>query len=75
MGKFPAIFVAILAIWLAWSLVQNGPEKSFGGLFGLLDEPQYGEADRPTRSGHFADRVLQEGEQRSSAAARDPARR
>ena len=61
MGKLPGILVAIVAIWLAWNVFRDGPENALGGLLGLLHEPQYGEADRPTRSGNLADRVLAEG--------------
>lgn len=60
MGKLPAIFLAVVAIWLAWNLFEQGPEDALGGLFGLFYEPHYGEADRPTRSGNLADRVLEE---------------
>ena len=67
MGKLPAIFVAIVAIWLAWNLYEQGPENDLGGLF---YEPQYGEADRPTRSGALADRVLEAGAERPPDGAR-----
>ena len=59
MGKLPAIFVAIVAIWLAWNAFEDGPENALDGLFGLFYQSQYGEADRPTRSGNLADRVLE----------------
>ena len=59
MGKLPAILVAIVAIWLALNVFEHGPENAFDGLFGLFYQPQYGEADRPTRSGTLADRVLE----------------
>ena len=65
MGRLPGILVAIVAIWLAWNVFRDGPENAFGGLFGLFYEPQYGEADRPTRSGNLADRVLEEGTTRT----------
>ena len=58
MGKLPAIFAAIVAIWFAWNLYVEGEENALSGIF---SEPQYGEADRPTRSGDLADRVLEEG--------------
>jgi hypothetical protein len=70
MGKLPAIFVAIVVIWVAWSLFEEGPENAFGGLFGLFYEPQYGEADRPTRSGQLAERVLEEGTTRPANETR-----
>jgi hypothetical protein len=71
MGKLPAIFLLLIIGWLAWNVFQNGPEKAFGGLFSLLSQPQYGEADRPTRSGTLADQLLRnadEGPPRSQAA-------
>ena len=58
MGKLPIILIGLLAIWITISVVRDGPQRAFGGLFGLLDEPQYGEADRPTRSGKLAERQL-----------------
>jgi len=61
MGKLPAIFLAVIALWLALDLYQHGPQAAMGGLFDLFYQPQYGEADRPTRSGDLADRVLEEG--------------
>lgn len=61
MGKLPAIFLAVIALWLALDLYQHGPEDALGGILGLFFEPQYGEADRPTRSGSLADKVLEEG--------------
>jgi hypothetical protein len=66
MGKLPAILVAVVAFWLAWNVFANGPEKALGGLFGLFYEPQYGQADRPTRTGSLADRVLEEGATRTA---------
>ena len=62
MGKLPAIMIAIVAIWLAWNVIQDGPENALGGLGSLMSEPQYGEADRKTNSGELADRLLAEDE-------------
>ena len=59
MGKLPAVFVTVLAIWLAWNALEKGPDSGLSALLGLVREPQYGEADRPTRSGDLADRVLE----------------
>ena len=63
MGKLPAIFLAAIALWLAVNVIRYGPEQAMGSLFGLLSGPQYGEADRPTISGDFADEILEEGEE------------
>lgn len=60
MGKIPAILLALIIGWIGWTVYQDGPEAAFGGLGGLISSPQYGEADRPTRSGQFADRLLEE---------------
>lgn len=60
MGKIPAILLALIVAWVAWTVYQDGTEAAFGGLGGLMSSPQYGEADRPTRSGQLADRVLEE---------------
>ena len=57
MGKIPIILIAIVALWIAATAIREGREKAFGGLFSLLGSPQYGEADRPTRSGHVAERA------------------
>jgi len=62
MGKLPAMLLAAIAIWVAVNLYQEGPEEAFGGLFDLFSQPQYGEADKPTRSGSLADEVLAEAE-------------
>ena len=58
MGKLPGIILAILALWLAWNVARHGPEGALGGVFDLLGKPQYGETDRPTRSGRLADQAL-----------------
>ena len=58
MGKIPAIILAIIALWIALNVYQGGPDNAFGGLSKLLSEPQYGEADRPSRSTSLADQVL-----------------
>lgn len=62
MGKLPAIFLAGIVLWLAWSVFRHGQAATFGGLYDLVGSPQYGEADRPTRSGDLADRILEEDE-------------
>lgn len=64
MGKLPAILLSILAAWLLWDAYHEGAHHAFGGLIDLLDEPQYGQADRPTHSGELADEVLREAEDR-----------
>jgi hypothetical protein len=69
MGKIPAWLIAALLLWVAWDLYQQGPERALGGLFSLLAQPQYGEADRPTRSGDLADHVLAEEEQEARRSA------
>lgn len=58
MGKLPIILIAGIALWIAVQMVRQGPEKALGGLFGLLDAPQYGEQARPTRTGKLADQQL-----------------
>lgn len=58
MGRLPAIFLAGIVLWLAWNVVRYGPEATFGGIYDLVRMPQYGEADRPTRSGDLSDRIL-----------------
>ena len=60
MGKLPAILLAVMALWLALNVIQDGPKQALGGVFDLFSQPQYGEADRPTRSGAAADRILDE---------------
>ena len=52
----------MIALWLAVNVIQYGPENAFGGLFDVFNHPQYGEADRPTRSGSMADEILAEPE-------------
>lgn len=59
MGRFPLLIALALALWIAWSVHQDGADQVFGGLWGLVSGPQYGEADRPTRSGALADQVLE----------------
>ena len=41
MGKIPVVLIGLIAIWIILSVVRNGPQRAFGGVFGLLDEPQY----------------------------------
>ena len=55
MGRIPVVILLVLAIWIGNTLYRDGPAKAFGGLVALLSGPQYGEADRPTRSGRMAD--------------------
>ena len=69
MGKIPAWLLAALVLWVAWDVYQQGPEHALGGLFSLLSQPQYGEADRPTRSGDLADRMLEVEEQEAQRSA------
>jgi hypothetical protein len=59
MGKIPIFVLIGVALWIGFHVVRDGPEHALGGLFGLLAEPQYGEADRPTRSGKLADRQME----------------
>jgi hypothetical protein len=59
MGKLPALLLTAIAIWIGWTVYQQGPDHAFGGLGALIESPQYGEADRPTHSGSLADRVLE----------------
>jgi hypothetical protein len=61
MGKLPALGILVIALWLAWTVYRDGPDEAFGGLGALISSPQYGEADRPTRSGTLADEILDEG--------------
>jgi hypothetical protein len=57
-GKLPIIFLLLLVLWVGFTLYREGPERAFGGLFALLAQPQYGEADAPHgRSGSLAERV------------------
>jgi hypothetical protein len=42
--------------------------RALGGLVGMASQPQYGEADAPTRSGSLADRILEH----EDASARRP---
>jgi hypothetical protein len=58
MGKIPAILVGLVALWIAFSVVRDGPKQAMGGLFGLIGEPQYGEADRETRQQRLAEKHL-----------------
>ena len=58
MGKLPAILIGLILLWVAWDVFQNGPQRALGGLFSLLSQPQYGQADRRTRSGDLAEGVL-----------------
>jgi hypothetical protein len=58
MGKIPVILVGLIALWIAFNVVTRGPGEALGGLFGLLDEPQYGEADRETRQQRIAEKHL-----------------
>ena len=62
MGKLPAVLLLMIALWLAWNVYQEGPDQALGGLGQLMSSPQYGEADRPTRSGTLADEILEEEE-------------
>ena len=55
MGKIPLALLLALAVYLAVTLVRDGPDRAFGGLFGLLASDSYGEADAETRSGAIAD--------------------
>ena len=71
MGKLPAIFVGLVALWVAWDVFQNGPEKALGGLLSLLSAPQYGEADQRTRSGDLADGILVDTDDAPAADAAD----
>lgn len=57
MARIVLCVLLVIAVWVGITLHREGPEKAFGGLFDLLGSPQYGEADRPTRSGRLADRV------------------
>ena len=58
MGKLPAVLILLVALWVAWNIYQEGPDQALGGLSTLMSSPQYGEADRPTRSGDLADQAL-----------------
>ena len=63
MGKLPGILLALIAAWVAWNVYQEGPKRAIGGLFELMSQPQYGEADAPSRSGTLADRILRQEEE------------
>ena len=58
-AKIPIFVISVIALWIAFHVARDGPGRALGGLFGLLDEPQYGEQARPTRSGKLADRHLE----------------
>lgn len=58
-ARIPILVVGFIALWIVFHVVRDGPGKALGGLFGLLDEPQYGEQARATRSGKLAERQLQ----------------
>ena len=60
MGKLPAILIGLILLWVAWDVFQNGPQRALGGLFSLLSQPQYGQADRRTRSGDLAEGALRD---------------
>jgi hypothetical protein len=57
MGKIPLAFLLALAVYLGVTLVREGPDRAFGGLFGLLTSDSYGESDTGTRSGAIADEI------------------
>lgn len=59
MGKIPVLVVVVLGLWIAWTLHSEGPDKAFGGLFGMLYQSQYGENAPKTRAGVIADEVEQ----------------
>jgi hypothetical protein len=62
MGKLPLLLLTAIALWVAWNVYREGPDRALGGLIPLLGQPQYGEADRPTRSGTLADEILEREE-------------
>lgn len=57
MGRIPLALLLALAVYLGVALVREGPDRAFGGLFGLLTSDSYGEADADTRSGGIADEL------------------
>lgn len=59
MGRLPVVLIALVLFWISFQVIRQGPKQAFGGLFGLLDEPQYGEDARATRSGKLAERHLE----------------
>lgn len=59
MARIPIFVLGFIAVWIAFHVIRDGPEDALGGLFGLLEEPQYGEQARPTRSGKLAERQLE----------------
>lgn len=62
MARIPLFVLGFIALWIAFHVVRDGPGDALGGLFGLLDEPQYGEQAQPTRSGKLAERQLEPAE-------------
>jgi len=58
MGRLVLIAVALLALWVGMNIYQQGPDHAFGEFSTLLAEPQYGEADRPSRDTNLAEQVL-----------------
>jgi hypothetical protein len=59
MGRLVMIGGAILALWIALNVYRDGPDHAFGPISALLAEPQYGQADRPSRDTDLADQVLE----------------
>ena len=55
MGKIPLAVLLALALYVGVTLVREGPDRAFGGFFGLIAGDSYGEADAETRSGAVAD--------------------
>lgn len=59
MGRLVVIAVVILGLWVALNIYQQGPEHAFGPISTLLSEPQYGQADRPSRDTDLAEEALE----------------
>ncbi len=59
MAKIPIFVIGVIAVWITFHVIRDGPEEALGGVLGLFDEPQYGEEARPTRSGKIAERQLE----------------
>lgn len=64
MAKIPLLVLGALAIWIGVELARHGPDEAFGGLLGLLESPQYGEAAPETRSGKLAERAMHDEDEK-----------
>ncbi len=62
MGKLPVALLLALALWIGWTVYEEGPDEAFGGFFTMFYQDKHGENAPKTRSGVLADRALQPAE-------------